>query len=91
MIAAAEEPSLAELGWRLGALEEAGKLARSEMHTGFDAIRQGFVELRFYDAQYKALADKVESARALSMWNLGLLVALILTGLIGGLVQLALA
>lgn len=91
---APDEPSLAELSWRLRALETTvGKL---ESHTteGFAGLGAqiaglSFVRADVYLADQRALAEKVENAHRLAMWAVGLTASTTIGAIVTGILTLS--
>ena len=75
--AMAEEPTLAELGWRMAALERQAVTSAETIEHRFDRLQRSidglsFVRSDVYTSDQRALAEKVESAARLAMWAIGL-------------------
>ncbi len=100
-----EEPTNAELGWRLGTLEDMVKAAVARLEAKVDsavARLEGkvesltYVRTDVYESDKKAQErlidnqnERIDGIAKVSWWALGLVVGTTITIMVGGLVRLA--
>ena len=90
----AEEPTIAEVAWRLGALEST--VAKMELHAaeGFATLSSqiaglSFVRVDVYTSDQRALQRDVENAHRLAMWAVGLTASTTIGAIVSGILALS--
>lgn len=103
MVPPGDDQTLAQLGWRMDALEKQeaaleGRfdLLRGEIAAGFLSMRTDMKELRLvtkdlYESERDAQDARIESAVKLAMWSLGLVCTSVIAALMGLAIRLATA
>lgn len=89
-----EEPSLAELSWRLRALETTVGKVEGQINEGLASIHHRFDGLSFvrtdvYMSDQRALAEKVDNAHRLAMWAVGLTASTTIGAIVTGILTMS--
>lgn len=90
----AVEPTLAELNWRLRALETTTGKLEAGLHTGFGELHARISTLTFvradvYEAHRVAMEASIGSAHRIAMWSLGMVASLVLGAVVTLIVAVA--
>lgn len=82
-----DDPSMAELGWRMTALEARMAEAAKASEAGIAALRSDIAGLSFvprgeYVIEMRAMADQIKATHAIAMWALGTVVGGVLIAIL---------
>lgn len=91
---APDEPSLAELSWRLRSLETTVGKVEAQINEGMASIHHRFDGLSFvrtdvYISDQRSLIEKVDNAHRIAMWAVGLTASTTIGAIVTGILAMS--